>query len=212
MSGWMYSATTVFGILLIGAALAMSVIYIQQYENNEQTYYGFQIASVGVSSLIVLYIIVTIAFFRPYNNFAYMFATSLLLVAGLALEIVFDQLTLDNEGKIVGVYMLAGVNALLRLFLLIQVRCDEPLTTIGELIKQAEKVASKTGQPVKDVAKQIAGPLATVDPQNAWKKFSEVLGSLKLVDDETVNRDIKNKIKDETRNKVFDLPARGGRR
>ena len=213
MSGWMYSAGTVFGILLIGAALAMSVIYIQQYENNDETYYGFQIASVFVSSFIVLYIIVTIAFFRPYNSFTYMFLSCLLLVGGLAAEIIFDQAALNNEGKFIGAYMLAGINSLLRLYLLIQVRCDEPLTTVADLVRQAGKVAAKSNQPIKDVVKQISGPLATIEVDNAWNKFTSLLSSLKLADDEEKDRDIKRKLKEEARTKVFDRPPsqRGGR-
>jgi hypothetical protein len=214
MSNWAHSAVTVFGVILVGAALALSVIYIQQYENSEDKYYGFQVGSVLTSTVVVGYIVVMIAYWRPYNSFAYTLAACTLLVLGLALEVVFDQWSLDNTGKFFGAYSLAGMNALLRLFFLIQVRCSEPLTTVGDLIRQAEKIAAKTGQPAKELVKQVAAPLSTVAPENLLQKVREAIGSVQVDDTDEKGKALKRSIKDAILTKAFEVPpkTRGGRR
>lgn len=212
----MYSVGTVFGVLLIGAALAANVLYIELYQNdkNDDNWVWPQIGSISASTVIVLYIIVTIAFFRPYSSFSYMFGTCLLLIAGLAGEVALSAHYIESTGDQVGAYMLAGTNALLRLFLLIQVRCDEPLTTIGDVIRQAARVAVKTGQPVKDAVKQAAAPLATVAPENLLQKVRDAIGSVQIDDTDEKGKALKRTIKDAILSKAFDVQpkARGGRR
>ena len=184
MSKWglMYSAATVFGVILIGAALALSIIYIQNYQSNDETYFGFQIGSVLMSTFIVLYIVVTIAFFRPYTSFAYTFGSCALLVGGLAAEIIVDQVTPSSQSKYVGLYMLAAINSIIRLFLLIQVRCDEPLTSIGDLLTRIKRDSEKVGAPAKDILKEISGPLSTMDPYKISNDIGNKLGSIDLGD------------------------------
>jgi hypothetical protein len=186
--GWTYSAATVFGVILIGAALALSIIYIQNYQEDEKTYYGFQIGSVAMSTFIVLYIVVTIAFFRPYSSFAYTFGSVAVLVGGLATEIIFDQATPDNEGKKIGLYMLAGINSLVRLFLLIQVRCDEPLTSIGDVLNRIKRDTEKVGAPVKDIIKQSGPSLESIDINRVLGQYDSALSKTEFSAEEKAER------------------------
>ena len=186
--GWTYSAATVFGVIMIGAALALSVVYIQNYQKDDKTYFGFQIGSVMMSTFIVLYVVVTIAFFRPYTSFAYTFGSCALLVGGLATEIIFDQATPDNDGKTVGLYMLAGLNALIRLFLLIQVRCDEPLTSISDVLNRIKRDSEKVGAPVKEVIKQVGPSLESIDVNRLVGQYESALSKTELSADEKAER------------------------
>lgn len=208
MSKWglAYSAATVFGVVMIGVALALSGVYIQNYQSDDKTYFGFQIASVIMSTFIVLYVVVTIAFFRPYTSFLYTFGSVALLVGGLATEIIFDQATPDNDGKTVGLFMLAGLNALIRLFLLIQVRCDEPLTSIGDVLNRIKRDTEKVGAPAKEVLKEISGPLSTIDAYKISNDLGNKLGVIDLGDK-------KSQVKDAIR-EALGLPPKqkGGRR
>jgi hypothetical protein len=204
MAGWLYSATTVFGVILIGFSLALQMLYIGKYQNDENAYFLPQLGSQIVNTLVVGYLIIMIAFFRPYSSTFAIVGTCTLLLIGLTLEFVTDQFEL-NTGGYVGAYMLTVANAIFRLFLLVQIRCDAPSTTIADVINQIGKVAATTGRPVSDIQKQIAPSLETMDPMNTYKTIMNGLSGIDLGDK-------REAIKDSVKKSLAITPKTGGRR
>ena len=68
-ASFMYSFFTAFGVILIGAGLALQVLYIEQEINKEDnSYLPMQIASILINTLVVVYLLISITFYRPYQS------------------------------------------------------------------------------------------------------------------------------------------------
>ena len=179
MAGILYTIGTAVGVIFVGAALALQVIYIQKYQDNDETYFYPQLASQVMNTLLVMFLVISSVYFRPSGDFTSIVLSSSLLLIGLGLEFAVDQMTLDvKSGGFVGAYFLAAINALFRLFFLIQIRCDTPLTSIPDLLKEVANVAKQTGKPLAEVQKQIAPPLQSIDFGRVNGQFENLLAKI----------------------------------
>lgn len=177
MAGMLYTLGTAVGVIFVGAALALQVMYISLYQNNDQAYLGPQIASRVMNTVLVSFLIISTVYFRPSGDFTSIVLSSSILMIGLGLEFAVDDLPL-NTGGFVGAYLLAAVNALFRLFFLIQMRCNSPLTSIPDLLNEVANVAKQTGKPVAEVQKQIAPPLQSIDFGRVNGMFDSLLSKI----------------------------------
>lgn len=216
-ASFMYSFFTAFGVILIGTGMALQVLYIEEEINKEDnSYIPMQIASILINSLVVAYLLISITFYRPYEtNFA-LFGSTLVLLMGLVGEIYLTNFGESNVGKGFA-YTFAVINALVRLYLLIAVRCNSYLTTIPGLVNEISKQAKSTGQSVDKVVSTVSKELAnqgeqltTVDPMNIYRNVMTGLGS--VISD--LPEDKKNAARDAVRKGVGAPPrnTQGGRR
>jgi hypothetical protein len=209
MAGILYTIGTAVGVIFVGAALALQVIYIQKYQDNDDTYFYPQLASQVMNTLLVVFLVISSVYFRPSGDFTSIVLSSSILLIGLGLEFAVDQMTLDvKSGGFVGAYFLAAINALFRLFFLIQIRCNTPLTSIPDLLKEVANVAKQTGKPVADIQKQIAPALETIDLGRITGQFESLMSKTELTAEEKAER--RNRLKETLG--IQPKPATGGRR
>ena len=211
-----YSMFTAFGVILIGVGLALQVLYIEQEINKQDnSYLPMQIASILINSLVVVYLLISITFYRPYQSNFGLFGSITILLLGLVGEIYLTNFGESDVGKGFA-YTFAGINALTRLYLLIAVRCDSYLTTIPELIKQLSKEVKNSGQSVDSVARAVKADLGAQssdvpDPSQLWNKVQSMAGAdFKKITDPDLAKSIKDQIQ-----KALGVPPRdprGGRR
>jgi len=211
-----YSMFTAFGVILIGVGLALQVLYIEQEINKQDnSYLPMQIASILINSLVVVYLLISITFYRPYQSNFGLFGSITILLLGLVGEIYLTNFGESDVGKGFA-YTFAGINALTRLYLLIAVRCDSYLTTIPELIKQLSKEVKNSGQSVDSVARAVKADLGAQssdvpDPVQTWNRVQSMVGAdLKKIPDPELAKSIKDQIQ-----KALGVPPReprGGRR
>jgi hypothetical protein len=198
---FLYSIATIFGICFIGAALAFQLVYIKNNQNTDE-YFPHQVASVVMDTIVVGYLLSFLMYYRPYNSPYQTGAITMLLIIGLGLEIFSTQWELNMAGTIGG-YMLAASNALLRLFVFVQMRCDTPLSTIPDLIAEIAAVAETTGMTVADTVKAATVPLGSIDIDNAYRSTMRLLN-------ETLNKvQLPQEEKDITRTKMRDVFGKG---
>lgn len=197
-SGFLYTFFTAFGVILIGTGLALQILYVERYEETEN--WGFaQIGSLTINTLVVCYIMFMIMFYRPFEREMSVALSAVGLLAGLALEIYSTQIETNNVTKIFS-YMLSACNALIRLYLLISVRCDKYLTTVSQLIEAVPQVAKSVGKPVQDVVKDVGAQAQEVDLNRLYGNVMSGLGSI-------VPEDKKNEVRDIVK-KSLGLPPR----
>jgi len=207
MAKWSYSVVTLFGILMIGASLALETLYIKNNQNTED-YFPHQVASVVMDTLVVSYLMGMLIYYRPYNSAVETSVAVILLMVGLGVEIFSTQWTLSNTTTWLN-YLLTGVNSLIRLLILIQIRCDVPRTTItfSDVVGQIGKVSKEASRPITEAVRSSSEPLATIDPGNVYGKIASLLGpELSGLAPEKV-ASIKNAIK-----RGVGLEPKGGRR
>ena len=144
----------------------------------------------------------TLVVYRPYDSNLYSGIAVSLLMIGLGLEILGTQFNITNSTSWVA-YLLAVVNAFIRLFILIQTKCNTAATTVGELTKEIVKIAKDTGRPVSDVAKAVSSPLGTIDADNIYKN------SMNILNDALVKRPESKEEQAVFRTKLKELFGRG---
>jgi hypothetical protein len=220
-ASFMYSFFTAFGVILIGAGLALQVLYIEQEINKEDnSYLPMQIASILINTLVVVYLLISITFYRPYQSNFGLFGSISVLLLGLAGEIYLTNFGENDIGKAFA-YTFAGINALTRLYLLIAVRCDSYLTTIPGLVNEISKQAKNTGQSVDKVAAALSkeltnqgAQLSTVDPDNLKNNlFGQINNDwVTLLRSSSLSDDDKKKIDERFRSRFDKPPRQGGRR
>jgi hypothetical protein len=156
--------------------------------------------------------------YRPFESQIAIGLSTLALLVGFALEIYSTQFNVSPAMQGVS-YAFAGVNALVRLYLLISVRCGSYATSIPDAVKRlldaakidprlpgADKVASAVAREVASQGDQVS----TVDPQRLYGNIMSGLGSL-------IPDDKRNEAKDAVK-KGLGLPVgrpqapQGGRR
>jgi hypothetical protein len=209
-NGILYTFFTALGVILIGTGLALQVLYIQNDINkgdSDYSYLPMQAASITINTLIVAYLMFSVSFFRPYSSSFQIGLWIILMMAGLAFEI---YLTNFNETPIQqGLsYTFAGINAALRLYLLISVRCDRPLSTIEGIINAVPQVAKAVGKSSQEIVRDIGAQASDVDPMRTYQNVMSNLGSIisDLPDDK------KNAAKDAVRKGVGAPPRQQGGR
>lgn len=215
MGTFMYSVFTALGVCLIGGGLALQILYIENYINDDQNYVPHQFASMILNTLVVCYLLFSLMYYRPYSSDMSMAAAVLSLLIGLAMEIYFAQFGESTPLKAVS-YTFAVVNALVRLYILITVRCGSATSSIPDLIKQLSKEVKNSGQSADNVAKAVKADLGAQssdvpDPIQTWNRVQSMAGAdFKKIPDPELARAIKDQIQ-----KALGVPPReprGGRR
>lgn len=197
-----YSLFTAFGVCLLGAGLALQIIYIQNQDNIDQ-WLPHQISSLFINTLIVCYLLFSMMFFRPYESSVSIGFVTISLLAGLMLEFYFSQF--DASPTYSGFeYALAGLNAMFRLYILISTRCDKPLSTPGLLLEGAKQISKQTGKPVQDVLKDVGVATQDVDLN---RLYGNVMNAVSNVIPDDKRDDAKSRIK-----KALGIQQQGGRR
>lgn len=207
MANWLYSASTLFGILLIGGSLALQILYIKNNQASDD-YFPHQVASVVLDTIVVGYLMTMLIFYRPYaGSIETGLAVSLLMV-GLGVEILSTQWD-PTYATTIGGYFLASMNSIIRLYILVQTRCETPRSTVGQIIKEVVEVAKTTGRPVSEVARQVSEPLGSIDIENAYRNAMGILSSAMDKRPETSEEkaEFRTKLK-----QVFGKETKGGRR
>jgi hypothetical protein len=204
---WLYSAFTIFGIIIIGAALAFQILYIKNNQNSTD-YYPHQIAAVVMDTLVVCYLMAVLIYYRPYNSAVETGVVVSLLMIGLGLEIFSTQWN-QTTGTMWGGYILASLNALLRLLVLVQTRCDVPLTSVSQVMDEIVKLSKTTGKPVADTARSAVAPLVTVAPENLYGRVNGLLDS--ILAKSTLTDEEKSAKRNQAR-EIFGKEPKGGRR
>jgi len=216
MATFGYTLFTALGVCLIGAGLAFQILYIEHNQNDDLGYLPHQIVSIIFNTTVVLYLLFNLMVYRPFESQIAIGASLVALLVGLALEIYSTQFSISPTMQGAS-YAFAGVNALVRLYLLISVRCGSYTTSIPDAVKKlldaarvdpklpgADKVANAVA---KEVAAQGA-QASDVDPQRLYQNIMSGLGSL-------VPDDKRNEAKDAVKRGLglpVGRPQQGGRR
>jgi hypothetical protein len=216
MATFGYTLFTALGVCLIGAGLAFQILYIEHNQNDDLGYLPHQIVSIIFNTTVVLYLLFNLMVYRPFESQIAIGASLVALLVGLALEIYSTQFSVSPAMQGAS-YAFAGVNALVRLYLLISVRCGSYTTSIPDAVKKlldaarvdpklpgADKVANAVA---KEVAAQGA-QASDVDPQRLYQNIMTGLGSL-------VPDDKRNEAKDAVKRGLglpVGRPQQGGRR
>jgi hypothetical protein len=137
------------------------------------------------------------------------------LLIGLAMEIYSTQF--DESPAYQGLsYTFAVLNALVRLYILITVRCGSATSSIPDLIKQLSKEVKNSGQSADNVARAVKADLGSQssdipDPTQTWNRVQSMAGAdFKKISDPELAKTIKEQIQ-----KALGVPPReprGGRR
>jgi len=181
-----YTAFTALGVCLIGAGLAFQILYIEHNQNDDLGYLPHQIVSIIFNTVVVVYLLFNLMIYRPFESQIAIGVSTLALLVGFALEIYSTQFSVSPAMQGVS-YAFAGVNALVRLYLLISVRCGSYATSIPDAVKKlleaakvdprlpgADKVAAAVAKEVSAQGDQVAA----IDPQRLYQSIMSNLGSL----------------------------------
>jgi len=181
-----YTAFTALGVCLIGAGLAFQILYIEHNQNDELGYLPHQIVSIIFNTVVVVYLLFNLMIYRPFESQIAIGVSTLALLVGFALEIYSTQFSVSPAMQGVS-YAFAGVNALVRLYLLISVRCGTYATSIPDAVNRllaaakvdprlpgADKVAAAVAKEVTAQGDQVAA----IDPQRLYQSIMSNLGSL----------------------------------
>jgi len=216
MGTFMYSVFTALGVCLIGGGLALQILYVEHHINDtEQTYIPLHDGSIILNTLVVCYLLFSLMYYRPYSSDMSMAVAVLSLLSGLAMEIYFSQFGESPALQALS-YTFAVLNALVRLYILITVRCGSATSSIPDLIKQLSKEVKNSGQSADNVAKAVKADLGAQssdvpDPTQIWNRVQSMAGAdFKKIPDPELARAIKDQIQ-----KALGVPPReprGGRR
>jgi hypothetical protein len=181
-----YTAFTALGVCLIGAGLAFQILYIEHNQNDDLGYLPHQIVSIIFNTVVVVYLLFNLMIYRPFESQIAIGVSTLALLVGFALEIYSTQFSVSPAMQGVS-YAFAGVNALVRLYLLISVRCGTYATSIPDAVNRllaaakvdprlpgADKVAAAVAKEVTAQGDQVAA----IDPQRLYQSIMSNLGSL----------------------------------
>jgi hypothetical protein len=183
---------TVGGVALLGSSFGMNMLYLNtKAEGSSRTLWQF--GSATINTAIVCYLMFNIIFFRPYSSEIQMFLVGSLLLVGFILEVYFTVVPLEQVGS--GLAMaLSVINAIIRLFVLVGIRCATAKSTIPGLVGDVVKAV----KPVVEASRSVGRELGTIDMQNIYRKLMDSPGIQKWLrdtksDDERIER--KNEIK-----------------
>ncbi len=204
-----YSLFTAFGVILIGIGLACQVLYIDLEEgykpSNDPTSQMFQYGALVVNTTVVVYLIFVLMYYRPFDNPITLALSTIFLIGGMALELYLISFNISDSNAKIGEYFLTAFNVLLRLYLLIAVRCNSALTSIPQLMRAIPKVAEKTGTTTNQVVRAIGAEAAGVDPNQLFQQIMSNMGGF-------INEEKKGEARDAARRIAGLPPKQGGRR
>jgi hypothetical protein len=205
--------------MILAGALALQILFLNAADNDKQKgdYDQYQIPAAIMNALVIMYLLFYIIYYRPYSSGGAIALASFLLIVGFITEIyltVYEQ----QYPNIIGTYFVVSMNSIIRLYMLIQIHCDKPLTTIPSILQEAARVASVAAKPISDATKPVGRDLATIDPERAYgnvlNAISQTLASVgaTLTDEQRI--DMKSKIANAVGKtpKIPQPPPTGGRR
>ena len=172
----LYSVATILGICFIGAALALELLYIKNDQNTDE-YLPHQIAAIVMDTVLVGYLLSFLMYYRPYNDAVQTGVVTMMLIIGLGLEIFLTQMEI-TPSITYSSYIIASFNALFRLYVFIQMRCNSPLTSIPALIKGIVNTSQNTGTSVSETLKAVAVPLGGIDIDNAYRSSMNIINDI----------------------------------
>ena len=160
---------TCLGIMILAGALALQILFLNAADNEggKGDYQQYQIPAAIMNALIVIYLLFYIIYYRPYTSGSIIALVSFVLVVGYITETylsVYEQ----QYPNIIGTYFVVTVNAMIRLYMLVQVHCDKPLTSIPRVLEEAARVATVAAKPISDASRPVGKDLATIDPERAY--------------------------------------------
>ena len=217
-----YTVFTGVGVCLIGAGLAFQILYIERNQNDDLGYLPHQIVSIIFNTVVVAYLLFNLMVYRPFESQVAIGVSTMALLVGFALEIYSTQFTVSPAMQGVS-YAFAGINALVRLFLLISVRCGSYATSIPDAVRKlldaakvdprlpgADKVAAAVAREVASQGDQVA----SVDPENIKRNIFGAVNNdwLELLKNSTLPEEKKKALDDRFRAKFGKRPMEGGRR
>jgi hypothetical protein len=131
---------TTIGILLLGAAFGLQILYVLAAEAKESTerIEEYQIPAGIINGIVVVYILYSLLYYRPYGSKMGILISLFLLIGGTIAEIYLSVYE-KNMPDAIATYFMLGFNILVRLYLIIDVQCETPLTSIPELVGQLAK-------------------------------------------------------------------------
>jgi len=190
---------TCLGITILAGAMALQILFLNAADNDKQRgdYDQYQIPSAIMNAMIVMYLLFYIIYYRPYSSGTTIALVCFLLVVGYITETylgVYEQ----QFPNIIGTYFMVAVNAIIRLYLLVAVHCDKPLTSIPKVLEEAARVAAVAAKPISDASKPVGKELATIDPERAYgnvlNAISQTLQSVGATLTEEQKVEMKSKI------------------
>lgn len=166
---------TVAGVLLLGGAFGLQILYLMSQQNDDDDKskgtLDFQVPGAIMNGLVVVYLMSSIAFYRPYSGKYAVVGSIFLLIAGLMGEIYLTFYEPNMPGAI-GTYFILSVNVLIRLYLLVDIHCDSPLTTVPGLLNQIT-------QPIIEASRPVGKELEKIDISNIYQKVLNSIGPLR---------------------------------
>jgi hypothetical protein len=205
-----YSLFTAFGVILIGIGMACQILYIDLEENgntnpNSATSLMFQYGALVVNTSVVIYLLFVLMYYRPFDNPITLILFTGFLIGGMALELYLISFDITDRNAKIGEYLLTAFNVLLRLYLLIAVRCNSALTSIPQLMRVIPKVAEKAGTTTSQVVRAIGAEAAGVDPNQLFQQIMSNMGGF-------INEEKKGEAREAARRIAGLPPKQGGRR
>jgi hypothetical protein len=204
-----YSLFTAFGVILIGIGMACQILYIDIEEGykagNDGTSQMFQYGALVVNTTVVIYLLFVLMYYRPFDNPVTLALFTIFLIGGMALELYLISFDITDNNAKIGEYILTGFNVLLRLYLLIAVRCNSALTSIPQLMRAIPKLAEKTGTTTNQVVRAIGAEAAGVDPNQLFQQIMSNMGGF-------ISEEKKGEAREAARRVAGLPPKQGGRR
>ena len=198
---------TCLGIMILAGALALQILFLNAADNEggKGDYQQYQIPAAIMNALIVIYLLFYIIYYRPYSSGSIIALVSFVLVVGYITETylsVYEQ----QYPNIIGTYFVVTVNAIIRLYMLVQVHCDKPLTSIPRVLEEAARVATVAAKPIADASRPVGKELATIDPERAYGNVLNAISQTLNAVGATLTDEQKTEMKTRVANAVGKTP------
>lgn len=195
---------TTTGVLMLAGAFALQILYVMAAQAQESTerIEEFQIPAGIVNGAVVMYILYSLVYYRPYAKTWVMALVLFLLIGGMIGEIYLSIYEKDMP-DVISTYFILGFNALTRLYILIDIHCESPLTSVPGLLKEI----------TKPIVQAIpSAPPPPVDMMPVYDKILQSISGLRRPRTEDLSDEQWRAIKDNIRSALGMAPKVGGRR
>lgn len=165
---------TVVGVLLLGGAFGFQLLYLMSQQtgvDKDSSVDDFQVPAGIMNGLVVVYLMSSMAFYRPYSSTPVMVTIIFFLIAGLIAEIYLSVYETEVP-DIAYSYVVLGLNVLFRTYLLIDMHCGSPLNNVPGLLGQIT-------QPIIEAARPVGKELEKMDMSNIYRKILTSLDPLR---------------------------------
>jgi hypothetical protein len=170
---------TVVLVILLGGAFGMNMIYLTNPDAPSSETISLKVFASIFDTIVVIFVVYQIIASRAYSDFELLISLFLLIVPlCLQLYLVFQNITIPS---VYGIYAFASFNAIIRLFLLINVRCSGKNAAIPIIVQEV----SRSARPASDAVKEVTG----IDPQRVYANVMQTISNAfpnwrELADDE----------------------------